>query len=432
MIGVLEKPVGNISIHDIRQLIDTEVPEGQEIDYKVTLPAEEGSVDPWLRGKNGIGKVARNSILEEAVAFANSSGGAVLLGIEETSEEPPTASAIKPIQRCADLVSRLRMAFRDCVEPRIPRVEIVPISIEDGKGVVVIRVGKSRLAPHRVWPTRSCKIRRADSSEEMRMREIQDMTLNVSRGLDRLEKQLSLRSERFEQEFHRLLKPDHAFGIRATAVPVDELIHFDRIISHNQVLQGFEEPWREVIHHYENGSQRGSQARDLEPNYWRPMLRSARAEFRNEVEGFKDYENSYRELHCSGLVELGFVSGPEEFRGSHELIIGFDVPIVLFANLIAQAHRLRVQAGFPLEEYALEVEIYVRDRKAIVPRGGLAPPLGHFNGGRTKFPLYSLGDIAEVPGLLDLFHRDLYNSISRDLPPGVIGLEIDGWPDEGV
>lgn len=432
MIGVLEKPAGSISIHDIQQLIDTEVPEGQEIEYKVTLPAEEGSIDPWLRGKSGIGKVARNSILEEAVAFANSSGGAVLLGIEETGEEPPTASAIKPIQRCADLVSRLRMAFRDNVEPRIPRVEIVPISIEDGKGVVVISVGKSRLAPHRVWPTRSCKIRRADSSEEMRMREIQDMTLNVSRGLDRLEKHLSLRSERFEQEFQRLSNPNHAFGIRATAVPVDDSIHFDRIISHNRVLQGLGEPWREVIHHYENGRLRGSQARELEPIYWRPMLRSARAELRNEIEGLKEDENSYREIHCSGLVELGFVSGPVEYRGSHKLIIGFDVPIVLFANLIAQAHRLRVQAGFPLEEYALEVEIYVRSRNAFVPRGGNAPPLGHFNVGRTKFPLYSLGDIAEVPGLLDLFHRDLYNSIGRDLLPGGSRLDIEGWPGEGV
>lgn len=432
MIGVLEKPVGNISIHDIQQLIDTEVPEGQEIEYKETLPAKEGSVDPWLRGKSGIGNFARNSILEEAVSFANSSGGAVLLGIEETGEEPPTASAIKPIQRCADLASRLRMAFRDCVEPKIPRVEIVPISTEDGKGVVVIRVGKSRLAPHRVWPTRSCKIRRADSSEEMRMREIQDMTLNVSRGLDRLEKQLSLRSERFEQEFHPLLTPNHAFGIRATAVPVDESIHFDRIISHNQVLKGLEEPWREVIHHNDNGRQRKLGAHTLEPFYWRPMLRSARAELRNEIEAAKDYENSYRELHCSGLVELGFVSGPVEFRGSREVIIGFDVPIVLFANLVAQAHRLRVRAGFPLEEYALEVEIYVRDRKAIVPSGGSFPPLGHFNGGITKFPLYLLGDIAEVPGLLDLFHRDLYNSIGRDLPPVVSRLEIEGWTGDVV
>ena len=143
MIGVLHKAAELIGIQDIQQLIDTEVPEGQEIEFKETLPTEEGSVDPWLRGKNGIGKYARNCIVEEAVAFANADGGALLLGIEESSEEPPTAREIRPIQRSADLVSRLKMAFRDCVEPRIPRVEIVPIPIEDGKGVVVIRVGKS-------------------------------------------------------------------------------------------------------------------------------------------------------------------------------------------------------------------------------------------------------------------------------------------------
>ena len=352
------------------------------------------------------------------------------MGIEESSEEPPTASTIRPIQRCADLVSRLKMAFRDNVEPRIPRVEIVPIPIGDGKGVVVIRVGKSRLAPHRVWPTRSCKIRRADSSEEMRMREIQDMTLNVSRGLDRLEKLLVQRSERFEQEFQRLMNPNHAVGVRATAVPVDDSIHFERVISHRRISQHLEEPWREVFLRSNDGNLHPYQARTIEPIYWRPMLRSARAEIGNDVEDAKLYEDSYREIHCDGLVEVGFVSGPKDYRGSHELILDFGFPVVLFANLIAQAHRLRIQAGIPLAEYGMEVEISVKSRKAIVPRGGIAPPLGRFNVGKTRFPLYSLGEINDVPTLLDLFYRDFYNSVGQDLTLDQSQLEIEGWQVE--
>ena len=56
------------------------------------------------------------------------------------------------------------------------------------------------------------------------MREIQDMTLNVSRGLELLEKRLSERSERFHQEFDCLKTPKDAFGIRLTASPVGEEI----------------------------------------------------------------------------------------------------------------------------------------------------------------------------------------------------------------
>ena len=44
------------------------------------------------------------------------------------------------------------------------------------------------------------------------MREIQDMTLNVSRGLERLERQLSERSDRFRQEFKRLRTPEKCMG----------------------------------------------------------------------------------------------------------------------------------------------------------------------------------------------------------------------------
>ena len=303
--------------------------------------------------------------------------------------------------------------------------------MEDDEGVVVIRVGKSRLAPHRVWPTRSCKIRRADSSEEMRMREIQDMTLNVSRGLERLEKHLSKRSERFEQEFQLLSNRNHAVGVRATATPVDDSIQLDRVIHSRQIPQGLEEPWREVFLRDKDGSLHGLQAHVIEPIYWRPMLRSARAELGNDTEDVEQLYNSYREIHCGGLVECGFVSGPVDYNGSRVLTLAFDFPAVLFANLIAQAHRLRLKAGVPLAEYALEVEIRVKSRVAIVPRGGIAPPFGRFNVGQTKFPLYSLGELADVPDLMNLFRRDFYNSVGQDLIFGQSQLVIEGWPKGG-
>ena len=182
MLEVLSKPLDEIGIVDIQSLIDSEAPEGEQIEFKKELPGERGTPDPWGNGENKIGNHAKDTILKEIVAFANAYGGVLLIGIEESDEKPAVAAKISPIPRCNDLAERLKLVFRDRVEPQLVRIDIVGVPIDGESGVVVIRVGRSRLAPHRVTKTRICPVRRADRSEEMTMREIQDMTLNVSRG----------------------------------------------------------------------------------------------------------------------------------------------------------------------------------------------------------------------------------------------------------
>ena len=214
MLEVLSKPLGEITTADIQSLIDEKVPEGERIEFKRGLPASKGKTDPWMDGRDEIRDYAKNGILEEVVAFANAYGGVLLIGIEESKTTPHIAADILPIPRCTDLAERLKLVFRDCVEPQLTRFDIVGIPTEGESGVVMIRVGKSRLAPHRVTKTLVCPIRRADRCEKMTMREIQDMTLNVSRGLERLDKRLSERSKRFKKEFDRLVPHRNAFGIR--------------------------------------------------------------------------------------------------------------------------------------------------------------------------------------------------------------------------
>ena len=82
------------------------------------------------------------------------------------------------------------------------------------------------------------------------MREIQDMTLNVARGLERLERRLvGTRSERF---FARSLKRledsrSDAFGIRLTAVPVSGQKWFDRVFRQRRIAQELVEPWHRIL-----------------------------------------------------------------------------------------------------------------------------------------------------------------------------------------
>ena len=424
MIEVLSKPVDQIRISDIKSLIDSQVPESEQIEFKENLPARKNSTDPWIEGKNTIGDRAKNEILEEVVAFANAYGGVCLLGIKESSTKPPVAAKISPISRCAELAERLNLVFRDCVEPQLPQIEIIPIKTNGESGVLIIRVGQSRLAPHRVTRTLVCPIRQSDRCEKMSMRQIQDLTLNISRGLERLERRLSERSERFQQEFERINEPEKSFGIRATAIPVGDEIRFDRVFRYSRIIDDLSEPWRTALQK-KDGSQI-YKTDNTEPLHWRPILRGARAELHSEeTHPHKPPEQIYREIYCDGLIELGYLSRTTTPQGGQDLYP--DIPLVLFANLIAQAHLVRNQAGVPMAEYAIEVEINVRGVPAIVPSNSITP-LGKLDPGKVTFPRYSLGDSNEGNDLLNLFYRDFLNSLGKDTRPEEDTLKIPDWP----
>ena len=424
MIGVLSKPAAQVGIDDVEALISSEVPEGEQIEFKRSLPA--GGRDPWTTG----GKIvndARNAILEEAVAFANAHGGALLLGIKECST---VATEILPIPRCAELADRLKLVFRDCVEPQLPALEIFSVPTGDDAGVVVIRMGRSRLAPHRVKPTRVCPIRRSDRCEEMTMREVQDMTLNLSRGLERLERRLAERKERFGQEFRRLKTPADAWGIRLTAVPVGEEFRIDRVFRQGGIAEEFEEPWHQV-RICENGNERplDTDLRSFFPMRWKPRLRATRGESKSGLSSGSKSRNLFQEFHSDGLVETGLVSIRSFDTGNDSRLLP-SYPIEMLANLAAWANRVRNQAGAPAAEYALEVEILVVGGAVKVPI--VARYSSHdcptLLPGPTVFPRYSLGDLSSVPDLLALFDRDFSNSLGED--GGTVGITftIPDWP----
>ena len=435
MIEVLSKPADQIGISDIESLIASNVPEGEQIEFKEGLSTKGDTADPWENGKNKIGDRAKNSLLKEAVGFANAYGGAVLLGIGESEAKPPVAARVSPIPRCVDLAERLKLVFRDRVEPQLPRIDIFAVPTEDENGVVIIRVGRSRLAPHRVTETLVCPIRRSDRCEEMSMREIQDMTLNVSRGLERLERYLSERAELFRQEFERLQTPKDAWGIRLTAAPVGDEIRIDRVFRPHDLAEEFKEPWHQVL--------QGSNGRELKglsyngfrlPWSWKPRLRATRAEPNFDLSNNLP-RNSYRELHCDGLIELGCVSvcssSPDGER-TFSCPLPPDLPVDMFANLAIWADRVRRQALAPTAEYALEVEIVARGELAVISYSE-SYGLTHYDArelqsGPILFPKYSLGDPDEIPNHLGSFHRDFWNSLGSDVGAEEGKFSIQDWP----
>ena len=329
MIELLAKPLGQIAVRDFESLVELRVPENEQIEFKEALSARDGAADAWTDGRNRIGDRAKNSLLKEVTAFANAYGGALILGIRESGSNPPAAEALVPVPRCSDLAERLKLIFRDRVEPQLPSLEVLGVPIEDESGVVLLRVGHSRRAPHRITKTNVCPVRRADRCEEMTMREVQDMTLTVSRGLERLERRFADRRDRFKAEYDRLNTPLDAFGFRITGVPLGDDIHLDRVFRHNSVVEGCAIPRHRVRRHEGNQQFNLDFPPGFAPQSWRPLLRGARADT-NAVAGPSAF-NCYGELLGDGLVELGFLSSSEPFE---ETALSPDWPIVMFANLV--------------------------------------------------------------------------------------------------
>ena len=441
MIDILTKPADQLGIDDLNALINSRVQEDEQIEFKGGLSAEKGQVDPWYNGGK-LKKKAKTEILEESVAFANAFGGTLILGIEEkkSSNGPGVANKISPIPRCDDLASSLELIFRDCVEPHIPRLEIVPIRTQGGAGAVVIRVGRSRLAPHRVTLSLVCPIRRSDRCEKMTMREIQDLVLNLERGPAKLDTLFTERSGRFEGEFRGFNDwNQNAIGIRATAAPLGDEVWFD---YSNKALRD-DLAWHSVIAHSGNTYCELGGLKIPSTKGWRPILRGERMEKSFRSHDRRLTKKVYWELHNNGLVELGLIS----FRsidlffdlGRYGGILPAGWLITMFANLLAWIYRLRNHAGAPVAEYDLELETRIYGDP--LPRLAVLRKIEAFRSqrgqyiGKTRpefvdncaalgtpmnsirFPRYSFGSSDEIILILNLFELDLWNNV--------------GLPDQG-
>ena len=404
MIELLSKPVDEIGTADILALINLEVPEGEQVEFKKEPPGENGKPDPWMNGHKMV-NYAKDRILKEVLAFANAYGGMLVIGIDESVTKPAVATRITAVPRCVELAESLKLVFRDRVEPQLARIDIAGIPTEnDGSGVVIIRVGKSRLAPHRVTRTLICPIRRADRSEEMTMREIQDMTLNVSRGLEGLEKRLAQRCKNFSREFTRPTF-ERKLGFRVTGVPVVDEIRFDRVFRRGGLVEGFDVQKKTIFRVTNGRDPFHAPVAGTGIDRWRPLLRGARAE--QEFKGSPGhFYFCYSELHCDGLVESGWIQECEEGIWSERLT-------AMFANLAHWADRIRQNADAVTLEYALSAEL--RTTGNVIIDGPVQKVANLREPFETRFPQYALNEPDQIGRLLTQFNRDLWHSMREDV-----------------
>ena len=407
---------------DIEALVAAKVPEGERLEFKRELSVRKGKKDSWATDKK-LSDAAKKQILHEVVAFANAYGGTLLLGIAETESNPPVVDRVVPMPHCAELAERWRLVFRDSVEPPVPQLQIHAVPTNGDAGVVVFQVGRSPMAPHRVKPTLECPIRRADRCENMTMREIQDMCVNTARGLERLERQLEIRAQRFQdKEIAGLQDSETCVGIRMTAVPVVDTVAFDSVFYRGQLMPALVPQWRSVQ------VARGSTERQMGMHSWhlgqrwRPMLRAARSDHVSEEMTAQPYSiNWYCEIHCDGLLELGYVSNRNIDPQNHHIQhMSEEMFISWMPNLLVWVDQVRCQAQVPLAEYVLQVEITVRGKPCILipeSRNAWWPPgvLPTSPPQIQQFPLYPFRQAEDGDTLTRQFWRDLWHWLGRNI-----------------
>lgn len=127
-------PVNSISEADLQRLIDDGVGEGPNLEYK--------------RATYGGSDQDHFEFLADISAFANTDGGDLILGVEETDGRP---SKLCGVQGNADVeLLRLESIALAGLQPRIPALRMRFVPLASGGNALLIRVPSSRIGPHRV------------------------------------------------------------------------------------------------------------------------------------------------------------------------------------------------------------------------------------------------------------------------------------------
>lgn len=138
---VFHQPLESVTEQDLQALLDSQLDaqkaERKTIEYKRDLP---GRTDD-----------DKKEFLADVSSFANAAGGNLLFGIEEQAGIPIKLTGIQLDDVDAEKL-RLENMLRDGIAPRLPRADAHPVALASKPGhyVLILRVQKSWLSPHRV------------------------------------------------------------------------------------------------------------------------------------------------------------------------------------------------------------------------------------------------------------------------------------------
>lgn len=132
---MIEQPIEMIDEAALQRLIDNQVSEGRDLEFKRELP--------------GGNDEASREFLADVTAFANAQGGDIIYGLEEANGVAANLPGVEADDHDAAIL-RLEGKLQTGVNPRLigARTQWVPLA--NGRGALVLRIPGSLSAPHRV------------------------------------------------------------------------------------------------------------------------------------------------------------------------------------------------------------------------------------------------------------------------------------------
>lgn len=132
---MINKRLENITFDDIQLLLDNEIRESKNLEYKSILPHD--------------GESAKIRFLASVCALANTEGGDIVFGVKEEKGLPVELLGLEVKDSDSETL-RLENAIQTGLEPRLTRFHSQVIEGPEKKIFIVLRIQKSWNSPHRV------------------------------------------------------------------------------------------------------------------------------------------------------------------------------------------------------------------------------------------------------------------------------------------
>ena len=140
---MIDKPLNQIDRADLDALVTHGRTEGRSLDFKLTFP--------------GTTERAVKDFLADVTALANTDGGDIIIGVRDDGNGAAAEIVGVSDETLDSDLLRIESQLRDCVDPRVPNFRVQPIKLAQSKVVLVLRIGASTTAPHRVTHSKSSR-----------------------------------------------------------------------------------------------------------------------------------------------------------------------------------------------------------------------------------------------------------------------------------
>lgn len=173
---IFSKPVESLEIEDIQVLIEEQIQESLNLDYK----------RDFSRKKNG--NIDTKELAKDVSSFANSRGGYLIYGVECTKGDSPKNICGIPYDPNKKFKENIEQRIRTSIQKKVrTRIRVIPY--QDNSCLVVIYVLRSIDAPHRVEVDKDYKYYKRGEyesapMEEYEIRHLYDINSTLKKKID--------------------------------------------------------------------------------------------------------------------------------------------------------------------------------------------------------------------------------------------------------